>query len=223
MLPLSFAHSCFSLCGTLEGIPPVPYISLHVLLEVFSFSLQRGFSFCICTLSTFGSRKAATTATEPQATTKTTTTVEEEEAEAEVTDWLTTVAKSYWRFLFAVLLLLFWGCAKFAEAGLMNEKPATKTTSTAAAAATTAERHKAEKNVSYRVALVWSVQKNHNEKNSYFCSTLKRTAQSTPQSQCGGFFAVPLFTVALCSFCCCCFCFCCFFKFTSSLLALLLL
>lgn len=90
----------------------------------------------------------------------------------------------------------------------MNEKPATTTTRTAAAA-TTAERHKAEKNVSYRVALVWSVQKNHNEKNSYFCSTLKRTAQSTPQSQCGGFFAVPLFTVALCSFCCCS-CFCCF-------------
>lgn len=138
------------------------------------------------------------------------------------TDWLSDYGcKIILTFFYSLLLLLFWGCAKFAEAGLMNEKPATTITQTAAAAATTAERHKAKKNVSYRVALVWSVQKNHNEKNSYFCSTLNRTALSTPQSQCGGFFAVPLFTVALCSFSCCCCC--CFFKFTSSLLALLLL
>lgn len=61
------------------------------------------------------------------------------------TDWLTTVAKSYWRFFIRCCCCFFWGCAKFAEAGLMNEKPATTITQTAAAAATTAERHKAKK------------------------------------------------------------------------------
>lgn len=120
-------------------------------------------------------------------------------------DWLQNHTDVFYAVAAAVVVAFFWGCAKFAEAGLMNEKPATTTRT-----ATTAERHKADtkkKNVSFRVALVWSVQKNRNEKNSYFCSTLKRAAQSTTQS-CDGFFAVcrcsVLFTVALCSFCCSC-------------------
>lgn len=62
------------------------------------------------------------------------------------TDWLSDYGcKIILTFFYSLLLLLFWGCAKFAEAGLMNEKPATTITQTAAAAATTAERHKAKK------------------------------------------------------------------------------
>lgn len=95
----------------------------------------------------------------------------------------------------------------------MNEKPAATTTTheqQQQLSATKPTNKKKKKNVSFRVALVWSVQKNRNEKNSYFCSTLKRAAQSTTQSYDDGFFAVcrcsVLFTVALCSFCCSCCC-----------------
>lgn len=75
-------------------------------------------------------------------------------------------------FLFAVVVA-FLGLREVRGSRFNEWKTSNNNNTNSSSSSNNSWAPQSKKNVSYRVALVWSVQKNHNEKNSYFCSTLK--------------------------------------------------